>query len=113
KLLRNDENNLISGQLNQRNGEASLPSLLSKETVDKLPGKPGVYYFKDDHGVVIYVEKAIHIKKRVLSHFYDKKEKEIALCRETATIDFEESGNELLALLMESVAIKKYFPRFN
>lgn len=113
KLLRNDENNLISGQLNKRNGEASLPSLLSKETVDKLPGKPGVYYFKDANGVVIYVGKAIHIKKRVLSHFYDKKENEIALCRETATIDFEESGNELLALLMESVAIKKYFPRFN
>lgn len=113
KLLQNDEHNLISGQLNRRNGEASLPPLLSKETVDKLPGKPGVYYFKDGNGIVIYVGKAIHIKKRVLSHFYDKKENEIALCRETVTIDFEESGNELLALLMESVAIKKYFPKFN
>ncbi|WP_417363070.1 exonuclease domain-containing protein [Galbibacter sp.] len=113
KLLRNDSQNLISGQLNFRSGEAALPSLLSKETVDKLPSKPGVYYFKDSNGVVIYVGKAIHIKKRVLSHFYDKKENEMALCRETATIDFEESGSELLALLMESVAIKKYFPKFN
>src|SRR5690606_31455456 len=106
-LLQNDTEGLILGQLNSRKSEAALPSLLSKETVDKLPGKPGVYYFKDSNGVIIYVGKAIHIKKRVLSHFYDKKENEIALCRETATIDFEESGNELLALLMESVAIKK------
>lgn len=113
KLLQNDTEGLILGQLNSRKSEAALPSLLSKETVDKLPGKPGVYYFKDSNGVIIYVGKAIHIKKRVLSHFYDKKENEIALCRETATIDFEESGNELLALLMESVAIKKHFPKFN
>jgi len=113
KLLQNDTQNLISGQLNSRSGEASLPSLLSRETVDKLPERPGVYYFKDSNGVVIYVGKAIRIKKRVLSHFYDKKETEIALCRETATIDFEESGNELLALLMESTAIKNYFPKFN
>lgn len=113
KLLQNDSQNLIDAQLNVRSGETSLPSLLSRETVDKLPSKPGVYYFKDSNGVVIYVGKAIQIKKRVLSHFYDKKESEMALCRETATIDFEESGSELLALLMESVAIKKFFPKFN
>lgn len=113
KLLQLDVDNLIAGQLNKKNGETSLPSLLSKNTVDKLPAKPGVYYFKDNNGKIIYVGKAIHIKKRVLSHFYDKNENEIALCRETAAIDFEESGNELLALLMESAAIKKYFPKFN
>ncbi len=113
KLLENDHEGYILGQLNSRKSEAALPSLLSKETIEKLPPRPGVYYFKNSNGVIIYVGKAIHIKKRVLSHFYDKKENEIALCRETATIDFEESGNELLALLMESVAIKRHFPKFN
>lgn len=113
KLLQSDTNAIIADQLKIRNGEAALPSLVAKENFDKLPETPGVYYFKDAKGEVIYVGKAIRLKKRVLSHFYDKKEYEIALCREIATIDFEESGNELLALLMESAAIKKHFPKYN
>jgi DNA polymerase-3 subunit epsilon len=35
------------------------------------------------------------------------------MCRETADIDFERSGSDLLALLMETAAIKKHFPRYN
>ncbi|MBT8182078.1 MAG: hypothetical protein KJO53_10870 [Eudoraea sp.] len=35
------------------------------------------------------------------------------MCRETSNIDFELSGNELLALLMESAAIKHHYPLFN
>ncbi|MCM5661845.1 exonuclease domain-containing protein [Galbibacter mesophilus] len=113
KLLEKDENNEIKKQLKGKNNEASLPALLSKETYDALPEKPGVYYFKDINGQIIYVGKAINIKKRVLSHFYDKKAKEVSLCRETSHIDFEESGSELVALLMESAAIKHHFPKFN
>ena len=87
--------------------------MLSKETVNGLPNAPGVYYFKDNVGNVIYVGKAINIKKRVLGHFYDKSNHEIRLCREVADIDFELSGSELLALLMESEAIKKLYPKYN
>ena len=57
--------------------------------------------------------KAINLKKRVLGHFYDNSEKERQLCRDTADIDFERSGSDLLALLMEAAAIKKHFPRYN
>lgn len=49
----------------------------------------------------------------MLSHFYDKANKEVQLCAQTADIDFELSGNELLALLMESSAIKHHYPLFN
>jgi DNA polymerase-3 subunit epsilon len=59
------------------------------------------------------VGKAINIKKRVLSHFYDKSTKEIKMCQETADIDFELAGSELVALLMESDAIKHHYPPFN
>ncbi len=99
--------------LNARSQEATLPPALQKEVYDKLPNKPGVYYFKNTVGKIIYVGKAINIKKRVLSHFYDKAAKEIALCKETADIDFELSGSDLLALLMESDAIKLHYPEFN
>lgn len=99
--------------LNMRSQEATLPPALPRETFDKLPTEPGVYYFKNSDGKIIYVGKAINIKKRILGHFYDKTSKEVRLCRETADIDYELSGSELLALLMESAAIKHHFPKYN
>lgn len=99
--------------LNARSQEATLPPHLSKSVVDAIPQKPGVYYFKDINGSIIYVGKAINLKKRVLGHFYDKSEKEIRLCRATAHIDFELSGSELVALLMESAEIKRHYPIYN
>ncbi|MBM1106183.1 GIY-YIG nuclease family protein [Aurantibacter crassamenti] len=99
--------------LNSKSQEATLPPLLSRNVYDDLPTKPGIYFFKDSKGKIIYIGKAINIKKRISSHFYDKSEKEIKLCREIAHIDFELSGSEILALLMESAAIKHYFPKYN
>lgn len=99
--------------LNSKSQEATLPPALPKEEYDKLPSTPGVYYFKDEKGKIIYVGKAINIKKRVLGHFYDKKTKEITLCLETTSLDFEETGNELIALLKESADIKHLYPKYN
>ena len=114
KLLRTpDAETVFKTFLNARSQEATLPPALPKKEFEKLPATPGVYYFKDAKGKIIYVGKAIHIKKRVLSHFYDKATKEIALCGETAFLDFEETGSELIALLLESSEIKKHYPKYN
>ncbi|WP_343485597.1 exonuclease domain-containing protein [Allomuricauda sp. d1] len=112
-LQKPEAEKIIELFLNGRSQEATLPPLLSKNSIASLPQKPGVYYFKNAAGHIIYVGKAINIKKRVLGHFYDKSSKEIRMCREIAGIDFELSGSELLALLMESEAIKKHFPEYN
>lgn len=114
KLLKAENSEtIINTFLNARSQEATLPPSLSKLVYDRLPDKTGIYYFKNKKGTIIYVGKAKSIKKRVLSHFYDKADKEIRMCRETETIDFEVSGNELIALLMESAAIKHHFPLYN
>ncbi|MFC4219349.1 exonuclease domain-containing protein [Flagellimonas marina] len=99
--------------LNARSQEATLPPHLPKSVFDKIPPKPGIYYFKNQRGDIIYVGKAINLKKRVLGHFYDKSVKETQLCSETADIDFKLSGSELVALLMESAEIKRLFPPYN
>jgi DNA polymerase-3 subunit epsilon len=99
--------------LNARSQEATLPPHLPKSVFNKIPAQPGIYYFKNQNGEIIYVGKAINLKKRVLSHFYDKSAKEIQLCSETADIDFKLSGSELVALLMESAEIKRLFPLYN
>ncbi len=114
KLLRIEgADTVFKSFLNARSQEATLPPALPRETFMKLPSRPGIYYFKNSKGTIIYVGKAINIKKRVLGHFYDKSSKEVRLCRETADIDFELSGSELVALLMESAAIKKHYPLYN
>lgn len=99
--------------LNARFQEATLPPGLPRAIFEKLPQEPGIYYFKNKKSEIIYIGKAINIKKRVLSHFYDKADKEIRMCRETTDIDFERSGNEIVALLMESAAIKHHYPPYN
>jgi DNA polymerase-3 subunit epsilon len=114
KLLRSDgAEKVFKSFLNARSQEATLPPLLPKEIFERLPNSPGIYYFKDAKGTIIYVGKAVDIKKRVLGHFYDKANKEILMCKATHDIDFELSGNELIALLMESAAIKQHFPLYN
>ena len=99
--------------LNSRSQEATLPPLLSREIYEGLPEVPGIYFFKNTKGVIIYIGKAINIKKRVLNHFYNKSTKEVKMCQETADISFELSGSELVALLMESDAIKQHYPNYN
>ena len=81
--------------------------------ITALPQTPGVYFFKNEAKKIIYVGKAKNIKKRVLSHLYAKASKEIALAQETHHIDYEQTGNELTALLLESHHIIKHYPKYN
>tara|TARA_R110001632_G_scaffold6324_5_gene25881 strand:+ start:65251 stop:66600 length:1350 start_codon:yes stop_codon:yes gene_type:complete len=113
RLIERDDNFTINSFLNPKSRQATLPPLLDKKVVDNLPEKHGVYYFQNLQKEIIYVGKANNIKQRVISHFYDKKKKEITMCFETANITYEETGSELLALLKESDDIKHLYPKFN
>lgn len=113
RLVQRDDSFIINSFLNPRSRQATLPPLLDKTIVDHLPETHGVYYFKDINKEVIYVGKANSIKQRVISHFYDKKKKEVAMCLETADISYTETGSELLALLLESAEIKNIYPKYN
>lgn len=99
--------------LHAHSRQATLPPHLSAEQIYDLPESPGIYLFKDKMDKVIYAGKAINIKKRVISHFYDKMSKEYHLGQETYNIDYETTGNELIALLLEADYIRKHYPKFN
>lgn len=114
RLLSLDENfETINSFLNPRSKQATLPPHIPSEQINELPEEAGIYLFKNQKHQVIYAGKAKNIKKRVLSHFYDKKTKEYQLGQETHFIDYELTGNELLALLIESEHIRKHYPKFN
>jgi DNA polymerase III subunit epsilon len=97
--------------------KTSIPPLLDEVKLHQIPeGITGVYYFHNSLGNVIYVGKAIDIKKRILQHFaitVKGTRTGIQLKNEIADISYESTGSELVALLLESDEIKKIKPIYN
>src|SRR5258708_26779974 len=69
KILQAGGLEVIRGMLKGRNKEQYLPIHLPAEQLDRLPQTPGVYYFHDQKGKVIYLGKAKNLHHRVRSHF--------------------------------------------
>lgn len=114
-LLKRDQDGVIAKALKRNSGETILPPNLDKSEFDKLPAKAGVYYFLDGRGTVIYVGKAINIKKRIAGHFTgDAREWNRSNIRnEIHHITYELTGNELVALILESQEIRRLWPKYN
>lgn len=91
-----------------------LPPNLPASELEKVPKAAGVYYFYDGDDQILYVGKSIDLKKRILSHFHPKEKRKWAdLWKNIHSISFEETGSELVALLLESQEIKKLQPPIN
>ena len=89
-------------------------SLVPADRRRELPDQPGVYLFRDSRGKVIYVGKAISIRKRVASHFSNPSTRGgEGLLDLIDQIEALVVGNEAEALLAEQNFIKQYKPRFN
>jgi DNA polymerase-3 subunit epsilon len=84
------------------------------ESLKDIPELEGVYYFYNENGDVIYIGKSKNLRARVINHFKNNTTKKAIQMREEITeLDFVVSGNELIALLLESDEIKKHKPRYN
>ncbi|MBO5476432.1 MAG: excinuclease ABC subunit C [Clostridia bacterium] len=86
-----------------------------KDIVKKIPFDPGIYMMKDEKGEIIYVGKAISLRKRVRQYFQKNNktariEKMASLVRD---IDYIVVNNEVEALNLECNYIKKLSPKFN
>ena len=92
-----------------------LPRNLPYETFEQLPRETGVYYFLNKQGDVVYVGKSKNIKARVAQHFqsHQHNKKGDKFRDSIFDIQYEKTGNELIALLEESHQIKRLRPRFN
>ncbi|MBK8608734.1 MAG: GIY-YIG nuclease family protein [Chitinophagaceae bacterium] len=114
-MLANGGQTHINQMLKRTSGEHWLPLNLDKEVIDKLPAKPGVYYFHNNKDKVIYVGKAINLKKRVSSHFThnDTDLKRQNFIRNIFKISYKQCATELEAIVLESTEIKKLWPRYN
>ncbi len=105
----------INEMLKKSSKDQWLPLHLDKQVIDQLPPRPGVYYFHNHKEKIVYVGKAINIKKRVSSHFThnDPDRKRQNFLRNIHKITYKECANELEALVFESTEIKRLWPLYN
>ncbi len=83
-----------------------------------IPDSPGVYYFLDKKGKILYIGKATSLKDRVRSYFNGNIfrtrgpiiEKVIL---ETEKVAYKKTDSVLEALILEANEIRKYKPRGN
>ena len=115
KLLQQGAGIHIDAMLKKSSSEQWLPMHLEKKEIQQLPTLPGVYYFHNAKGKVIYVGKAINIRKRVSSHFThnDAAKKRQHFLRHVHKITHTVCANELQALVLESTEIKRLWPKYN
>lgn len=115
QLLKRDDSGVIAKALKRNSGEAILPPNLLKEDYDSLPNLPGVYYFLDSRGQVIYVGKAINLRKRISGHFTGEVSawNRSNIRNEIHRIRYELTGNERMALIIEARQIRSLWPRYN
>jgi excinuclease ABC subunit C len=87
-----------------------------KEVLKNIPLASGVYLMKNAHEKVLYVGKAICLRKRVQSYFRKPDgdcSKTRVLVSEIKKIDWILTSSEAEALLLEASLIKKYHPKYN
>ncbi len=89
-----------------------------REKVADLPDAPGVYLFRDRRGRVLYIGKALSLKKRVSSYLGGagggpERFQIGAMIEQIADLEFILTENELEALILESNLIKTHKPRYN
>ncbi|HVZ97053.1 MAG TPA: exonuclease domain-containing protein [Chitinophagaceae bacterium] len=114
-LLRADTNGHAQTMIKGRNKEQFLPPNIPAQAVRQLPHQPGVYYFHDKKGKVIYVGKAKSLARRVNSHFSNNKpnKQKQEFLKKIYDISYKETGTELMAFILESIEIKKLWPEQN
>ena len=114
-IVSRDETGVIEGMLKGRSKDSYLPPHLPVAQVEALPAQPGVYYFYNAAGKVVYIGKAINLLKRVKSHFSNNKtnRQKQDFLREIHQISYKVCATELMAHILESSEIRRLWPIYN
>jgi len=88
--------------------------MVIKEDIKNFPNQPGVYLMKSKGGSVLYIGKAINLRKRVSSYFSrQQSQKTNTLLSKADKIEYIISGSEEQALILEAALIKEKKPKYN
>ena len=88
-----------------------LSHKIDPDSLAALPRSAGVYIFRGEGTLPLYIGKSVDIRTRVMSHL--RASDEASMIAQTRRIDFIETAGEIGALLLESRLIKEKNPLFN
>lgn len=91
--------------------ESALPHQIDPDSLAVLPRTSGVYIFKGEGTLPLYIGKSVDIRSRVLAHL--RAEDEAEMIAQSRRVDFIETAGEIGALLLEARLIKQQSPLFN
>ena len=91
---------------------------LLKQQAKGLPRTPGVYFFRDATGTVLYIGKATSLRARVAQYVSGQEARSRGarirrLMEDAVCVEVEETESALEALILEANLIKKYQPKYN
>lgn len=93
---------------------SKLNPFLDKSKLEHIPEEPGIYYFYDERGNIIYIGKSNNIHERIITHLSNNTSGRAMEMRDAvADISWEVTGSELIALIRESFEIKANKPLYN
>lgn len=87
-----------------------------QEELRKLPDQPGVYIMHDKSDAIIYIGKAVSLRKRVRQYFqpsHDEGIKKKQMVEHIARFEYIVTDSELEALVLECNLIKEHRPKYN
>ena len=87
-----------------------------EKKLSKLPKTPGVYFFKDKTGEIIYIGKAANLGNRVRQYFQASRYRDAKtdqLVAEITDLDWSAVETEVDALFLEAELVRRYLPRYN
>ena len=87
-----------------------------EEELKKLPDQPGVYIMHDSRDAIIYIGKAVSLRKRVHQYFqpsHDAGIKKAQMVKQIARFEYIVTDSELEALVLECNLIKEHRPKYN
>ncbi|RIW14379.1 DNA polymerase III subunit epsilon [Algoriphagus lacus] len=110
-----ERQDVILGSLKKNSGEAFLPPNFPLSKFRQIPESCGVYYMLNSKGKVIYVGKALNIRERFKGHFSGQVLPQLKqhLKAEVVDLQWQLTGSELMALLLETLEIKRLWPPYN
>jgi len=113
-LERDRDINGSSSKLVKNTKTSKLNPKLDVSKVDAIPDEPGIYYFYNENGELIYIGKSRNLQQRISTHLSNNTTNRAMEMRDfIADIDWELTGSELIALLRESFEIKDNKPFYN
>lgn len=93
---------------------SKLHAKLDITKIENIPDEPGIYYFYNENGDMIYIGKSRNLQQRISTHLSNNTTNRSMEMRDLiADIEWETTGSELIALLKESFEIKKNKPVYN